>query len=101
MPLAGDGVPRHWDTILRARAIDNGVYVVAARGQPQSPSRIIDPDGEVLAETSGGIASATIDLSRESRVFWLSVGAALGEAKSLYIRERRPDTYAPLSPVVR
>lgn len=64
-----------------------------------SPSRIIDPRGDVLAETAEpfGIATAEIDLDREQRLHWLSVGPGDGEARSLYIHERRPDTYAPLT----
>ncbi len=94
-PIAGDGVPGHWDVISRARAIDNSVYLVSSNTVGDSPSRIIDPTGEVLAETPErfGIAVADIDLDREWRVYWLSVGPATGEAKSLYIKERRPDTY--------
>jgi len=95
LPIAGDGVPGHWDIVSRARAIDNGVYLVASSTSAGSPSRIVSPDGKVLAEASDGIAVADIDLSTESRVQWLSVGPALGEGKSLYIKERRPDTYGP------
>ncbi len=98
-PVAGDGVPGHWDVISRARAIDNGLYFVSSNTVGDSPSRIIAPTGEVLAETAEpfGIAVADIDLDREWRVYWLSVGPATGEAKSLYIKERRPGTYDILS----
>jgi predicted amidohydrolase len=94
-PCAGDGTPRHYDVIWRARAIDNGVYFVSSTTVGDAPSRIIDPTGEVLAETAEpfGIAVAEIDLGKEWRVYWLSVGPSYGEAKSLYIKERRPDTY--------
>jgi predicted amidohydrolase len=94
-PVAGDPGARHWDTITRARALDNGVYLVASVSHGL-PSRIVDPDGEVVAETGEGLATADLDLAKESRLFWLSVGPAEGEAKSLYIQERRPDTYGPL-----
>jgi predicted amidohydrolase len=92
LPIAGDGVPGHWDIVTRTRAIDNGVFLVASSTSAKSPSRIVGPDGVVLAEASSGIAIADIDLSAESRVESLSF-AALGEGKSLYIKERRPDTY--------
>ena len=95
LPIAGDGVPGHWDVISRARAIDNGVYLVSS-ATGGIPSRIIDPNGQVLAETSGGVAVKEIDLAEQWRVWWLSVGAAGGEARSLYIKERRPDTYRVL-----
>ncbi|MEQ8407274.1 MAG: carbon-nitrogen hydrolase family protein [Gammaproteobacteria bacterium] len=63
----------HWETLLRARAIENQCYIVAAnQGGKHNPKRetwghsmIIDPWGTVLAEVteSGeGIAVAEIDL---------------------------------------
>jgi predicted amidohydrolase len=95
LPIAGDGEARHWDVTTRARALDNGVYLVASC-QLASNSRIVDPQGEVMAETAEGIASATIDLNREWRLNWLSVGPSAGQAKSLYLKERRTDTYGGL-----
>ncbi|MEO8660440.1 MAG: carbon-nitrogen hydrolase family protein [Bryobacteraceae bacterium] len=96
LPIMGDPSP-HWDVITRARAIDNGMFVAASMDQ-EYPSRIVAPDGSVLAETvaPAGIAVAEIDLDQQNGVYWLSVGPGLGEPKSLYIRERRPETYAPL-----
>jgi predicted amidohydrolase len=96
LPVAGD-VPQHWDVISRARAIDNGVYIASSIGGGNLPSRIVAPTGEVLAETPEGLAVATVDLDRAPRVLWLSVGNADGDPKSLYLKERRPDTYAPLA----
>ena len=95
LPLAGDPGARHWDVTSRARAVDNGVYLVTSVSHGLA-SRIVDPDGEVVAETTDGLATATLDLARESRLWWLSVGPADGEAKSLVIQERRPDTYGAL-----
>jgi predicted amidohydrolase len=92
LPIAGDPGPRHWDVTSRARAIDNGVYLISSVGHG-SASRIVDPEGEVVAEATDGLATATLDLARESRLYWLSVGPANGEAKSLVIQERRADTY--------
>jgi predicted amidohydrolase len=95
LPVAGD-VPQHWDVISRARAMDNGVYIASSIGVGTLPSRIVAPTGDVLAETTDGIATADIDLDKETRVMWLSVGPAEGEPKSLYVKERRPDTYGPI-----
>ena len=95
LPIAGDPGARHWDIVSRARALDNGVYVVASVSDG-ADSRIINPDGEVVANTTDGLATADLDLSKESRLWWLSVGPADGEAKSLVIEERRPDTYKDL-----
>jgi predicted amidohydrolase len=62
-----------WDIMTRARALENGVFLVASNqvgGQGQIPhngqSRIVDPYGTVIAETRGsdnGIAIATLDAS--------------------------------------
>lgn len=66
----------HWRLLLRARAVENLCYVVAAnlcdRQHPRKPtwggSAIIDPWGEVLAELADeeGAAVAPIDLARVS-----------------------------------
>ena len=94
-PLAGDPSARHWDVTTRARAVDNGVFIVTSVSAGLA-SRIVDPDGEVVVEAADGLASATLDLARESRQWWLSVGPADGQAKSLVIQERRADTYGEL-----
>jgi predicted amidohydrolase len=97
-PSAGDGNPRHYDVITRARAIDNGLYVISSNTVGDSLSRIIDPTGDVLAEVHGasGLAVTELDLDREWRTHWLSVGPSDGEARSVYIKERRPDTYGAI-----
>jgi predicted amidohydrolase len=95
LPIAGDPRARHWDTVTRARALDNGLYLVGSVGDGAA-SRIVNPDGEVIAETADGLTSAELDLTRQSRLWWLSVGPADGELKSLVIQERRPETYKPL-----
>ncbi|MBL0374690.1 carbon-nitrogen hydrolase family protein [Rhizobium sp. KVB221] len=64
----------HWDILLRARAIENGVFVVAAAQggvhedgrETYGHSMIIDPWGKVLAEASGSgeaVIVADLDLS--------------------------------------
>ena len=65
----------HWHTLLRARAIENGCYVLApAQGGTHEDGRqtfghglIISPWGEVLADSGGdepGIVYADIDLAQ-------------------------------------
>jgi len=64
----------HWETLLRARAIENLVYIVAAdqAGRPPESyacngrSMIVDPWGIVLATAHDGedVACAEIDLDR-------------------------------------
>ncbi|MBV8463019.1 MAG: carbon-nitrogen hydrolase family protein [Acidimicrobiales bacterium] len=72
--------PAHWELLLRARAVENAVYVIGA-GQvgplpPGMPachghSMIVDPWGTVLAqreEASPGVVLADLDRSRLARV---------------------------------
>ncbi len=55
--VAGPRKVDHWRTLVRARAIENTVYVVAA-GQPgpryAGHSLVVDPLGDVLAEAAAG-----------------------------------------------
>jgi predicted amidohydrolase len=93
-PIAGDS-DDHWDVMSRARAIDNGLYLVSSN-TTGGASRIVNPEGKVLAEAAGDfkLAVADIDLNQEWRAKWLSIGPGLGEGRSLYLKERRPDTYS-------
>jgi deaminated glutathione amidase len=63
----------HWEVLLRARAIENGAYVLApgqVGGPPGQPafgrSMIVDPWGTVVAQAPDrvGIITAELDLSR-------------------------------------
>ncbi len=68
---------QHWRTLLRARAIESGLFVIGSNRTGQEPSlktednnsylgdgRIVDPTGEILAAGSGdeAIVSAAIEL---------------------------------------
>jgi predicted amidohydrolase len=68
----------HWETLLRARAIENQAFVVAANQIGRHPpdhrsggrSMIVDPWGVVLAQAGDavGAISATLDLDRLERI---------------------------------
>jgi deaminated glutathione amidase len=69
----------HWEILLRARAIENQVFVIApGQGRLPGPDRdsygnsmIVDPWGEVLARAGGEGASfvaADLDLARQDEV---------------------------------
>ena len=67
----------HWETLLRARAIENQVYIAAVNSVSESPdqklplagtSLIISPNGDILAEASHQneeVISAELDLQAE------------------------------------
>ena len=67
----------HWETLLRARAIENQVYIAAVNSVNESPdqklplagtSLIISPNGDILAEASHQneeVISAELDLQAE------------------------------------
>jgi deaminated glutathione amidase len=69
----------HWEVLLRARAIENQVFVIAP-GQGRGPgpegdsygnSMIVDPWGEVLARAAGegeSFVAADLDLARQDEI---------------------------------
>jgi len=69
----------HWEVLLRARAIENQVFVIAP-GQGRTPgpegdsygnSMIVDPWGEVLARAPGDgehLIAADLDLARQDEI---------------------------------
>ena len=74
------------ETLVRARAIENRVFV--ATSGYDFPTLILDPDGEPLAraeDDSGSLATATIDLNRRYLDPWL------GDMKGRFPKELRPD----------
>lgn len=83
----------HWETLIRARAIENGMYMVAPATignggttfEAFGRSMVVDPWGTVIAcaPDSVGITTATIDLDRVAQV----------RASLPSLRHLRPDAY--------
>ena len=67
--VAGPRKVDHWRTLVRARAIENTVFVAAA-GQPgpryTGHSLVVDPLGDVLAEADEKPALLTATLDRSA-----------------------------------
>lgn len=89
----------HWETLVRARAIENQVYVVAANQIGTHPpghrsggrSLIVDPWGVVLAQApdAEGFVAAELDLERQSEV----------RERLPCLTHRRPQAYRWPAPV--
>ncbi len=86
----------HWEVLLRARAIENGCYVLAPDQVGEhlpgrscfGHSMIVDPWGTVLAELTDeapGVCVADLDLARLAEV----------RAQLTALDHRRPELYAP------
>ncbi len=82
----------HWEVLLRARAIENGVYIVACNqiGKKHNMtayghSMVIDPWGRIIAEAEDnpGVLMAEIDLSEIEKV----------RAQIPSLKNRRGDLY--------
>ena len=82
----------HWETLLRARAIENECYVIAPaqtgikpRYQSNANSMIVDPWGNVIARASyrPQVITAVIDLNYVNQV----------RHQTFTLANRRPDLY--------
>lgn len=83
----------HWEPLLRARAIENQAFVLAANQVGEADpsysswghSMIVDPWGEILAEavTGEGYAIADLDLARQAEV----------RTKLPAVEHRRPEIF--------
>jgi len=92
---AAFGAPRlyAWDLSTRSRALENGFFIIAANrvGQEKDSvfaghSRIVAPDGGILAEIPLGAGAATAELNLEA--------IATQRAALPYLRDLRPE-YLP------
>jgi deaminated glutathione amidase len=67
--VAGDRKVEHWRTLLRARAIENTVWVIGV-GQPAprytGHSIVVAPDGDVVVEADGSPAVLEAVIDREA-----------------------------------
>jgi predicted amidohydrolase len=65
--VAGDRKVEHWRTLLRARAIENTVWVIGV-GQPgpryTGHSVAVAPDGDIVAETGADEAVLDVEIDR-------------------------------------
>ena len=78
------------ETVFRARARDNGVYLVPS--VYDGNSMVIDPMGRILASNNGkdGVFWCEVDLNRRECLPWV------GHWRSIGPRDRMPPTYGSL-----
>ena len=94
---AGERKADHWETLLRARAIENTCYVVAAAQQGRGvvgDSLVVGPDGVVLARAAGAAGADAEAVVAASVVAGAAVaGAAVADLAAdvvASVRERNP-----------
>jgi predicted amidohydrolase len=93
-PTAGDGRgPLAFEVILRARAIDNCIPVVASVYQNQGRSCIVDARGYLLADSCEipGVVTAEVDL--DCKITRHEVSGGVGDLKEILFKARRPQMY--------
>ena len=97
----------HIESIVNARAIDNQVYLVSSHfimqpflaGRSMGHSRIVDPYGRTLADTSHrpGLVYADIDLDAGYDTWYTGdLKERYPTLKDCYLGMRRPETYHEL-----
>jgi len=93
--LADDRWKRRFDLFDRARALENQIVWLSANQAGRfgalrfvGSAKIVDPGGDVLAETgvASGMAVAELDIARALETARRSMG---------HLRDRRPETYVP------
>lgn len=94
LPNAGDGREsgRFWETVLRTRAIDNQVHIVAAVNSGRA--MIVSPSGYILGSTGKslpGVAVADINLGETM------VNYAGHRIQGVYDKVRRAETFGALT----
>ncbi len=82
----------HWETLLRARAIENSCYVIAADqigkkwdGPTYARSMIVDPWGNVIAKAPDDVCVITAEIDIEYRLRM--------KRQVITLENRRPDVY--------
>ena len=97
-PTAGDGRgPLAFDTIMRARALDNCIPIVASVYQNQGRSCVISAEGYIIADSCEipGVVTAEVDLDR--KITRHEVSGGTGSLKEILFAARRPETYQDIA----
>ena len=100
-PLYGDTVRPGWEIKLRARAIDNAVYVASEQIDGKfdfSFSGVTGPDGEIIEKLTEAPSYRVVDIDLTNRAVTHTTGDSnISEDYGLYIKKcRRDDAYGGL-----
>jgi len=99
-------VPTMWNAPLqaRARAVENVSFIVSSARAHDGPAGedgkvcfVVDPVGQMIASCTGGETNgyciADIELDKEYKSHWFSIGPCYGEHRPIMRNERRMDLY--------
>ena len=84
-----------WRATMRTRAVDNGVYLIAAT-YCRDGGLIVHPDGRVLADAKGteGVYTAEVEMiDGQAPSYWVWQWSDMWWWKECYWKERRPEVY--------
>ncbi len=100
-PLYGDTLRPGWEIKLRARSVDNAVYVASEQIDGRfdfSFSGVVGPDGEIIEKITSAPSYRVIDIDLNERCVTHTTGdPGISEDMSLYLKKcRRPDIYGIL-----
>ncbi|MDR6550080.1 carbon-nitrogen hydrolase family protein [Paenibacillus qinlingensis] len=100
-PLFGDTLNPQWEIKLRARAIDNSVYVATCHLHADpgtSFTGMVSPTGEIIAkvENEGTYQVVEIDLSTKIMTNTRAVKGSCEDIKQMLLKLRRMEAYQPL-----
>lgn len=103
-PLFGDTLNPGWEIKLRARAIDNSVYIASCqihssvRGEFFTYTGIVSPSGDVLCKIEEEGVHRVVEIDLNERVI-TNTSASKGkyeDIKQYLLKLRRPEVYGPL-----
>ena len=100
-PLYGDTLIPQWELKMRARAVDNSMYIASCQlshGSDIAYTGIVNPKGDVITRIEKAGSYRVVDIDMGQRVITHTSGNPhYSEDIRLYLeRTRQPETYAPL-----
>lgn len=100
-PLYGDTLIPQWELKMRARAIDNSMYIASCQlshGSDIAYTGIVNPNGDVIARIDGVNTWRVVEIEMDKRIITHTTGdRRYSEDIRIYLeRCRQPESYAPL-----